>query len=95
MLVPGAQRLQLVHVRAGVSGVVDEHRAVVQTGVDVVAVVQTPAAAPHGFTCVIGLHHRVGQQTAAHTHVHLIATDSSRGACVCGRVCVAVSTWSA
>lgn len=57
---------------AGVSGVVDEHGAVAQTCVDVVTVVQTPAAAPHGFTCVIGLNHRVGQQTATHTHTHTI-----------------------
>lgn len=60
VLVPGAQRLQLMHVRAGVSGVVDEHRAVDQTSIDVVAVVQTPAAAPDGPTSVVGLHHRVG-----------------------------------
>lgn len=49
-------------MRAGVSRVVDEHRAVAQAGVDVVTVVQTPAAAPHWFTRIIGLNHRVGQQ---------------------------------
>lgn len=54
---------------AGVSGVVDQHRAVAQTCVDVVTVVQTPAAAPHRFTCVIGLNYCVGQQTATHTHI--------------------------
>lgn len=60
---PGAERLKLLDVCAGVSGVVDEHRAVTQTSVDVVTVVQAPAAAPHWFTRVVRLNHRVGQQT--------------------------------
>lgn len=55
-------------MRAGVSGVVDEHGAVAQSCIDVVAVVQTPAAAPHRFTCIVGLNHRVGQQTVKHTY---------------------------
>ena len=85
-LLPGAQRLQLVHVRAGVSGVVDEHRAVVEAGVDVVAVVQTPAAAPDGTARLIGLHHRVGQQTArthTHTHTRSFHSPAGSGPCVC------------
>lgn len=52
-------------MRAGVSGVINEHRAVDQTGVDIVAVVQAPAAAPHRFPGVISLNHSVGQQTVA------------------------------
>lgn len=67
--VPGAQRLQFLHMRARVSGVIDEHRAIAQTGIYVGAVVQTPAAAPHWFTCIIRLNHRVGQKTATHTNI--------------------------
>lgn len=64
---PGAEWLQLLDVRASVSGVVDQHRAIAQTSIDVVTVVQTPAAAPHWLTSVVGLDHCVGEQTVTHT----------------------------
>lgn len=63
---PGAERLQLLDVHAGVPGVVDQHRAVDQAGIHVVTVVQTPAAAPHRLVCAVGLHHGVGEQTATY-----------------------------
>lgn len=65
---PGAKRLQLLDMCAGVPGVVHKHRAIDQTRIHVVTVVQTPAAAPHRFTCIIGLNYRIGQQTATHKH---------------------------
>lgn len=67
VFVPRAQRLQLLHVCTGVSGVVHQHRAIAQTSIHIVTVVQRPAATPHRFTCVVGLNHCVGQQTVTQT----------------------------
>lgn len=54
---------------AGVPRVVHQHRAVAETGVNVVVVVVAPAAAPHRSARVVGLHHRVSHQTVKKTYM--------------------------
>lgn len=62
--IPGLLRDQFLDVGVGISQVIYHDGAVDQPSIDVVCIIQAPAAAPHGAASIVCLHHGVCCQAA-------------------------------
>lgn len=75
--IPGLLRDQFLDMRVCVSQIIYHDRAIDQSSIDIVCIIETPAAAPHRTASIVCLHHSVccqaaeEKQSVGQLHKHL------------------------